>query len=75
MAKKNSSAVLVNYWRGLKKSQKDQLAEVLGTSPGYLRQVFLYGKQVGAIMARDLSQHTGLGASEFRRDIFGDQAA
>lgn len=75
MAKKNSSAKLVKYWRGLKKIEKDQLAEELDTTSGYLRQVFLYGKQVGSIMARDLSQKTNLKASDFRPDVFSDLAA
>jgi len=70
MAKKNSDPALVKYWAGLDRKAKSGLAEELDTSVGYLRQVFFYGRQPGAVRAKALSEQTGLAACHFRPDIF-----
>lgn len=74
MSTNQSPVSLVKYWRGLSKCQKDELAAGVGTSPGYLRQVFLYGKQAGSVMARQLGELTDLSAADFRPDIFSGLA-
>lgn len=70
MASKNSDPALSRYWKGLDHKAKGSLAAALGTSAGYLRQVFLYGRRPGAVMARTLSEKTGVAAFHFRPDIF-----
>lgn len=61
------------YWSSLKASGKADLAARLDTTPGYLRQVFLYGKPVGAKLARDIERETNgdVTAIELRPDLFG----
>lgn len=63
---------LVSYWRGLKKDEKENMANAVGSSVGYLRQVFLYGKEPGAKMAVNLGAHCNLPPAVFRPDIFGE---
>jgi len=62
------------FWKGLTKDQRALLAERLGTSEGYLRQVFMYGKTTGAKRARAISAETGgaLGPHEFCPDAFSE---
>ncbi len=65
--------MIKNYWKSLNAKSKRELAKRLDTSPGYLRQVFLYGKPVGAKLARDLEFATNgdVTAVELRPDLFG----
>lgn len=65
--------MIKKYWKSLNAKGKSDLAERLGTSPGYLRQVFLYGKPIGAKLARDLELATNgdVTAVELRPDLFG----
>lgn len=71
MPKKQSSAALRAHWTRMKKLEKDGLAASVESSVGYLRQVFLYAKSPGAVMAKKLGEVTGLGACAFRPDLFG----
>lgn len=75
MSIKRSPRKLKKCWADMDSDQKKQLADSLGTTVEYLRQVFLYGKQTGALRAKKLGQNTGLEAADFRPDLFGDQAA
>ncbi len=75
MKTQSSPQPLVEYWKRLKPEQKKALADELKTTVGYLRRVFLYGKQAGGPMARKLGAHTTLTAADFRPDIFGELAA
>jgi hypothetical protein len=68
----SSAFDLVSYWRGLTKDQKTSMASSVGSSVGYLRQVFLYGKEPGAKMAVNLGAHCSLPPAAFRPDIFGE---
>lgn len=65
--------MIKKYWKSLDAKGKSDLAERLDTSPGYLRQVFLYAKPVGARLARDLERETNgeVTAVELRPDLFG----
>ncbi len=61
------------YWKSLKAKGKADLAERLDTTPEYLRQVFLYGKQVGARLARNIERETEgeVTSVDLRPDLFG----
>lgn len=72
MTKENADLSLSTYWRGLNRKGKDALAADAGKSAEYLRQVFLYGRKPGALTARLLSDKTGIPASSFRPDVFGE---
>lgn len=65
--------MIKEYWKSLNKPAKNELAAQLGTTSEYLRQVFLYGKSAGAIMARNIERETGghVTAVELRPDLFG----
>jgi DNA-binding transcriptional regulator YdaS (Cro superfamily) len=65
--------MIKKYWESLKANGKADLASRLDTTPGYLRQVFLYGKPVGAKLARDIERETNgvVTALELRPDLFG----
>ena len=65
--------MIKKYWNSLKAAGKSELAARLNTTPGYLRQVFLYGKPVGAKLARDIERETNgdVTAVELRPDLFG----
>lgn len=67
---KRVSDDLVMYWRSLTSQEKKDLAENVNTTSAYLRQVFLYGKPAGALLAAALGKKTDLGAESFRPDIF-----
>lgn len=62
------------YWKELNASQKAALADAVGTSVNYLRQVFIYGRRTGAHRARLLSAETGgvVGAHEFCPGAFSE---
>jgi hypothetical protein len=66
-----SAESLVNYWKQLEPGDKMRLAARLNTSVDYLRQVFLYARPVGGVLARRLSDSTNIPAGQFRPDIFG----
>lgn len=61
---------LVEYWSSLSPDSKSRLADAVGSTVGYLRQVFLYSRKPGGARARVLADQTGLDAYEFRPDIF-----
>lgn len=69
-AQRTSSRVLVTYWRQLNRDDKQRLADELETTVGYLRQIFLYGRSPGGVMARQLADKTGISATQLRPDIF-----
>lgn len=60
------------YWDGLTRQEKECLARRLETSVGYLRQIFKYNKQPGALMARNIERETNgrVLSQELRPDIF-----
>lgn len=58
------------YWKNLSAIEKRELATIAGTTPEYLRQVFLYGRKVGYEMAQKLEKHTGIPRHEIRPDIY-----
>lgn len=62
------------FWKGLDRAQRVSLADGIGTTPEYLRQVFMYGKHTGAQRARRLAAATGgvIGAHEFCPDAFDE---
>ena len=70
MGLEQSNNKLRAYWRGLTAAEKKALAADTRTSVNYLRQVFLYGRRAGAVMAADLGKRTCLGAVSFRPDVF-----
>lgn len=61
------------YWKSLKSKGKAELAERLKTTPEYLRHVFLYDKQPGAKLAREIERETNgeVTAIDLRPDLFG----
>ena len=63
-----------DYWKRLSRSRREELAVHIGTSTGYLRQVFMYDKKTGAKRARLLAAETGgvFGAHEFCPDAFSE---
>jgi DNA-binding transcriptional regulator YdaS (Cro superfamily) len=65
--------MIKKYWKSLNRPAKDDLATRLGTTTEYLRQVFLYDKPAGAIMARGIERETAgaITAVELRPDLFG----
>ncbi|WP_297533466.1 hypothetical protein [Thalassolituus sp.] len=62
------------FWKRLGRERKEAIANHVGTSTGYLRQVFMYDKKTGAKRARILAAETdGLfGAHEFCPDAFSE---
>jgi DNA-binding transcriptional regulator YdaS (Cro superfamily) len=59
-----------NYWKKLSNKEKLDLAIAANTTKEYLRQVFLYKKKVGAVMALTLEKLTGVPRYELRPDIY-----
>jgi DNA-binding transcriptional regulator YdaS (Cro superfamily) len=59
-----------NYWKKLNAKEKSALANSADTTKAYLRQVFLYKKKVGAVMALKLEKLTNIPRHEFRPDIY-----
>lgn len=58
------------YWKNLNASEKRDLARVTGTTPEYLRQVFIYGRKVSHHLAQRLEKATGVPRYELRPDIY-----
>lgn len=65
--------MIKDYWKSLKANGKADLATRLDTTTAYLRHVFLYDKQVGAKLARDIERETDgkVTAAILRPDLFG----
>lgn len=59
-----------NYWKKLSNQEKVDLAQKAKTTKEYLRQVFLYKKKVGAVMALNIEKLTGIPRYELRPDIY-----
>jgi DNA-binding transcriptional regulator YdaS (Cro superfamily) len=59
-----------HYWKKLSNKEKLDLAIAANTTKEYLRQVFLYKKKVGAVMALTLEKLTGVPRYELRPDIY-----
>jgi len=53
------------FWTDLTRSEREAMANELGTTHESSRQVFMYGKKTSAIRARALAEYTGIGAHEF----------
>ncbi len=63
---------LKDFWGRLDCHEKEQLAEDVESSVGYLRQVFLYGRRVSPLLAKELEKHTALSKRQFRPDVFDE---
>ncbi|ENQ6443803.1 helix-turn-helix domain-containing protein [Citrobacter freundii] len=60
------------YWDSLTKEQQSQLAERVGSTPGYLRLVFNGYKKASFSLAKRLEQNTfgAITKSDLRPDIY-----
>jgi len=58
------------YWKKLSFIEKQKLAENIGTTPNYLRQVFLYGRKPGHEITKKIEKFTNIPRYELRPDIY-----
>lgn len=65
------------YWNSLSLEEREALAEILGSSTGYLRLVFAGHKQAGFLLAQAIEQHTGgaVTKNQLRPDIYPTHCA
>lgn len=62
------------FWKKLEADQKQSMADEVGSTTAYLRQVFMYGRHTGAKKARQLAALTGgvVGAHEFCPEAYSE---
>ena len=63
-----------DFWRKMKPKERDAFAKSVRSTPGHLRQVFMYDRRTSADLARDLFNATGgvIGAHEFCPGAFSE---
>lgn len=65
------------YWNSLSLEEREALAEILGSSTGYLRLVFAGHKKAGFSLAQAIEQHTDgeVTKNQLRPDIYPTHCA